>query len=409
MMIKRIIVFVYLGLFSTLALTGQVHSPNLLWTDISGQSERQVVVAQGTPELYNGHVTTVLLDDGKTMVAVWSREHGGAADFLAFSHDGGLTWDKKDAPEEWYGLVCCPSIYKLTDKKGKQRLFVFGLRHNGPGKYLANWGDPSRDHRKMAYSYSEDGGKTWSKLVLIPWSNDENWNPESPFVYCIMPFTSIIRLKNGDYLAMYGTRQSYEERVPGKICQAVSHDGGLTWETGRIVGESSGRALGEPCLLRSPDGNTLLCVTRENNRIGNSMMMTSDDEGKTWSPMRETPWGLTGDRHQMVYIPDTFPPRGPMYTRIIAVFRDMALGSPTKGHFVAWVGTWGDILEGRSGQYKVKLLHSFNNFDCGYPGLEVLPDGTIVATTYIKYHPGPELNSIVSVRFKIDELDALFQ
>jgi len=43
--------------------------------------------------------------------------------------------------------------------------------------------------------------------------------------------------------------------------------------------------------------------------------------------------------------------------------------------------------------------------DCGYAGLEVLPDGTFVATTYIKYTPGPEQNSIVSVRFELSELD----
>jgi len=87
----------------------------------------------------------------------------------------------------------------------------------------------------------------------------------------------------------------------------------------------------------------------------------------------------------------------------------MAPNSPTKGHFVAWVGTWSDITDGRSGQYKVKLLHSFAGSDCGYPGLELLPDGTIVATTYVKYNPGTEKHSVVSVRFKIEELDALFR
>ena len=95
--------------------------------------------------------------------------------------------------------------------------------------------------------------------------------------------------------------------------------------------------------------------------------------------------------------------------RIISVFRDMAPNSPTKGHFVAWVGTYRDIMDGFSGQYKVKLLHNYAGADCGYPGLELLPDGTIVATTYIKYHPGKEKHSVVSVRFTIDELDALFK
>jgi len=38
-----------------------------------------------------------------------------------------------------------------------------------------------------------------------------------------------------------------------------------------------------------------------------------------------------------------------------------------------------------------------------YPGLELLPDATFVATTYIQYLPD-ELQSIVSVRFRLDEV-----
>lgn len=81
--------------------------------------------------------------------------------------------------------------------------------------------------------------------------------------------------------------------------------------------------------------------------------------------------------------------------------------STTRGHFVAWVGDYADIAAKRPGRYRVKLLHSHAGSDCGYPGLEVTPDGTIVATTYIKYRPGAEKHSIVSTRFTLDETDAL--
>ena len=66
-----------------------------------------------------------------------------------------------------------------------------------------------------------------------------------------------------------------------------------------------------------------------------------------------------------------------------------------------------DILAGRPGQYRIKLLHSHAGGDCGYPGVEVLPDGTIVATTYIKYRPGPEKHSVVCTRFRLEETDRL--
>ena len=108
-----------------------------------------------------------------------------------------------------------------------------------------------------------------------------------------------------------------------------------------------------------------------------------------------------GDRHQHISLPDG---------RLVIAFRDMGDDSPTREHFVAWVGRYEGIVGGRDGDYKIKLLHSHNSqnrSDCGYPGLELLPDGTIVATTYVKYRPGPELSSVVSTRFKIADTDAL--
>jgi hypothetical protein len=38
--------------------------------------------------------------------------------------------------------------------------------------------------------------------------------------------------------------------------------------------------------------------------------------------------------------------------------------------------------------------------------MELLPDGTIVATTYIKYRPGKKKHSVVSTRFTMKEIDA---
>ena len=371
---RSILVFC-LALVTAISSAAQDYRSNLPWRDFSEKTDHHVVIAAGTPDLYNGHPTTVLMDDSKTMICTWSKNHGGPADFIGFSYDGGLTWVNKAAPAEWKGMVNCPSIYKLTDKNGRQRLFVFAQLES------------NATYREMGYSCSEDGGKTWGSIVRLG----------KP---CIMAFTSIIRLKNGDYLGMYHRGNSDQDRAPLKLWQSVSHDGGLTWDESKLVGEVSDKSPCEPCVLRSPDGNTLLCLARENQRKGCSLMMTSKDEGKTWTPLKETPWGLTGDRHMAIYLPDG---------RIISVFRDMAPNSPTKGHFVAWVGTWSDITDGRAGQYKVKLLHSFAGSDCGYPGLELLPDGTIVATTYVKYNPGTEKHSVVSVRFKIEELDALFR
>lgn len=84
----------------------------------------------------------------------------------------------------------------------------------------------------------------------------------------------------------------------------------------------------------------------------------------------------------------------------------MAPNSPTKGHFVAWV-SYKDLVEGTSGQYRIKLLHSFAGSDCGYPGLEVMPDGSLLAVTYIKNEPGNTKHSIVQVKFDLKDTDKL--
>lgn len=362
---KKLWIILCVGLFTSSLLA---QSPEVLpWVDLSKDKTRHTVIARGTESLYNGHPTTVMLDDNKTIYCSWSYDHGGKLGFLSVSKDTGITWNKIPVPDDWETARNCPSIYLLKDKKGVERLMVFAA------------------HPQMPYSYSEDMGQSWSPMKSLG-------------MPCVMAFSSITQLSNGYYLGLYHRGYNDEDKSPLTLWQSISKDGGLTWEIPQIVGKKDGKSPCEPFVLKSPDGKVLVCIARENQRKGHSLMMTSYDEGKTWSEMTETCWGLTGDRHIIKYTPDN---------RLVAVFRDMAPDSPTKGHFVAWVGTFNDLKNSYTGQYKVKLLHSYAGPDCGYPGLEILPDGTIIATTYVKYFPGKEKHSIVSVRFKLDETDAM--
>jgi hypothetical protein len=94
--------------------------------------------------------------------------------------------------------------------------------------------------------------------------------------------------------------------------------------------------------------------------------------------------------------------------RLFITFRDTTHESPTRGDWVAWVGRYADIVEGREGQYRVRLMKNHKSMDCAYSGLEVLPDGTFVATTYGHWTPG-EPPYVVSVRLRLEELDRMAQ
>ena len=85
-------------------------------------------------------------------------------------------------------------------------------------------------------------------------------------------------------------------------------------------------------------------------------------------------------------------------------FRDTTHESGTKGDWVAWVGRYEDIVKGNEGQYRVRLMQNYKSGDCAYPGVELLPDGTFVTTTYGHWTTN-EPPYIASVRLDLSELD----
>lgn len=347
--------------------------PNLSTIDLSDQTDRQNVIAKGTQATYQGHPTTVSMADGKTVFCVWCINHGGSAGPMARSDDGGRTWARLDdsLPLGYQTHQNCPSIYRVLGPDGTERLWVFSAAlgdRSGPG---------------MPSIMSEDGGETWTEMPPLGFP-------------CVMTFSSIVRLADGRYLGLYHKGPEGKDRSPLEVLQAITADGGFTWSSPKVVASVEGKNPCEPFVFRSPGGDELCCLMRENTHTENSLMMFSSDEGETWSPPTDTPWGLTGDRHIGVRLDDG---------RYFFAFRDMAPGSTTRGHFVGWLGTYEDIKNNRAGQARLKLLHSHasSTSDCGYPGVEKLADGTILVTTYIKYRPGPEKHSVVTVRLSPDD------
>ena len=332
--------------------------------DMAFETWRQVIV-ESIPGQYLGHPTTVLMPDNKTIFVTYPLGHGGPSAVLKKSTDGGLTWSERlPVPDNWATATNCPCIHRLVDPHGVARLFVF----EGNGQ--------------MRQACSEDGGETWTPF-------------EPNGLHCVVAPITIVPIRGNRLLMHYHRGFSEQDRSPLTIWQSISEDGGLTWAPERKVGEKLGADPCEPAIIRSPDGTQLASIMRENSRRYNSLLMTSNDEGETWTELVEAPASLTGDRHMPRYAPDG---------RLVMTFRDTAADSPTRGDFVAWVGTYDDMVNLREGQYRVRLLAPPKKFDLGYPGLELLPDGTFVTTTYAELVAGQK-NSVISVRFTMDDID----
>ena len=77
------------GYMSSKQTLGFLNAAPLRRIDLSADTARQVVVDREEGQ-YLGHVTTVLLEDGKTIIAVYPKGHGKGAIVMKRSTDGGL-------------------------------------------------------------------------------------------------------------------------------------------------------------------------------------------------------------------------------------------------------------------------------------------------------------------------------
>jgi hypothetical protein len=342
--------------------------------DLAAETDRQIIVDR-EPGQYLGHPTTCLLEDGKTSLCVYPKGHGRGGIVYKRSTDGGLTWSERlPTPKSWSTSKEVPTLHRVIGPDGKKRIIMWS------GLY------PAR------LAVTEDDGKTWSELKPVG-----DWGG-----IVVMGCLEALKTGPGHYMAMFHDDGRFftakaKRKKPAvfTLYKTFSKDGGLTWSFPEAIFSRSDVHLCEPGLVRSPNGKRMAVLLRENSRKKNSHVIFSKDEGQTWSEPRELPASLTGDRHTGRYAPDG---------RLFISFRDTTLESATRGDWVAWVGKFRDIARGREGQYRVRLMDNHKGFDCSYPGVELLPDGTLMTTTYGHWTKG-ESPYIVSVRLKLEELD----
>ena len=390
--------------------------------DLNNDVNRQILVDREEGQ-YLGHVSSVLLEDGKTIVAVYPKGHGRGPIILKKSFDGGLTWtDRLPLPESFKTSLEVPTIYRLKDAQGKERLILFSghfpirtavseddgdtwsdlaplddyggicvmgdvIALDKPGHYMALFHDElnafyggDRREKIRFLRYEKDGQYKYLRLTLHMQEDGAFRQVERALV----EGDDSIPEENG--VLLYETHfGKFDAGTHFHVNKIITHDGGLTWSQPQTIARHPIAHFCEPGMIRLKDGR-IAVLLRENSRRLNSHIMYSFDEGQTFTKPVELPDVLTGDRHTCRRLKDG---------RIAITFRDMNRRGDTFGDWVMWIGSDDDLIHLTDGQYRIRLkdnhpaVHS--ECDCAYPGMQILPDGTIVALTYGHWKPWKQI------------------
>ena len=337
---------------------------------------------------YLGQPDMVMLDDNRTLITVYPVGHGHGALVMKVSEDAGETWSEKtDIPSSWSKSLETPTIYKLHLANGTTRLMLItGLPNWGTGETDANghiggWNT----------SYSDDGGKTWTEY--------KNWyekKADGSTNYTIVAMASMIQLKdeNGNDIQKWMGVYHDADYVNYKTYLTFDENGNEQWsEPEKYLSEyraiESTYQMCEIGMFRSPDGKRIVGLARSQSHNNPSTLIYSDDEGETWSEPMDLPGSLAGERHKALY--------DPVSGKLVITFREIqydlnknnqfdGANDWMAGDWVAWVGTYEDLMEQNDGQCHILLCEDWANNrysgDTGYTGMVVLPDGTFVMDSY---------------------------
>ena len=374
---------------------------------------------------YMAHPDSVLLRNGN-ILTVYPAGHGKGAVLNKVSTDGGLTWNEtvENTPKSWENSLETPTVYRLEFTDGKEKLILISANPKWP-----NMSTPGG----FECSISENEGKTWTEFQRF-YGNDSS----SPVVP-IVAMASLTRLKeNGEFTDAWMGLFHDSDFYNYKTVLSFDKDGNMQWSAPekylaphREIEKSAQMCEVEVIRSDMGKGDELCLIARSQSKKINSMVAFSSDEGKTWSEPKEAPAALNGERHKADYTPDG---------RLFITFRSIERGEKaylyskrvdrTKGWIseglVAWVGTYEDLKNGSEGEYRIKIAHIYDggqtepeyyaNADTGYCGNVVLPDGTIVTSSYGKYSPdekasdGKSLKTFIcSKRINLKDTDALVE
>jgi len=300
--------------------------------------------------------------DGKTLLVSYPDGHGRGNLILRRSTDAGHTWKAVEIAAQRVDET--PILYRLDLPGGGERILLVTCR---PRQSVLEW------------MWSDDLGDIWSER--------QTWQLEGT-QGIIVALASLWPVP-GDTPRWRGifhdfNFDNYTVDLTLDAANACRFDNlrriGYATPEGHANAKRAG--LCEAGLVTRGDGKRIALLFRPEKRLTNSMVSFSDDAGLTWTDPRELPGALTGHRHEAVNLPDG---------RTMVFMRDYSPlheENPSHGDWVAWVGTFGDLEKGNEGEYRIHLRRNYGNStnnnigDCGYSGVELLPDGRVLAITY---------------------------
>lgn len=374
---------------------------------------------------YLAHPDSVLLKNGN-ILTMYPKGHGKGAVLTKISTDGGRSWTQSvpDTPKSWENSMETPTVYRLTFTDGKtdDKLIMISANPKWPGMTTDGG---------FNCSVSADEGTSWTEFECF-WDNSSDC-PVIP----IVAMASLTQLKeNGEFVDKWMGLFHDPDFYNYKSILTFDENGNPQWSRPeRYMSDYRGieqkAQMCEVECIRSDmgKGDELCIIARSNSKKMNSLISFSADEGKTWTQPREVPASLNGERHKAEWTKDG---------RLFITFRSIERGQRAKAvlgsklfntkkwmseGWVAWVGSYNDLKDGKEGLYRIKLAHIYKdgqtvpeysaNADTGYCGNVVLDDGTIVTSAYGKFSPdetasdGSYKTYICSKRIKLEDIDYL--
>src|SRR5215831_9198784 len=348
------------------------------------------------------------------IIAVFNEErfpfhHDSGQTLLSRSADGGVSWSPPEVVLPWSettGNWDC-GVCELSDGSWIVNMTIAGFFKRGVraegvswrnGPKTKDWGDWTWSYKTMSWLgtfvvKSKDRGKTWSQPIPV---NVRPLKHGGCRLGCW-------QLDSGSILmGLYGRIHGYGEEGEGETTRSAlmrSDDGGSNWEYYSTLAFDPASIIDyeEPSMLRLKDGRLVSFLRTHVNPSGdakNMVLVVSDDDGFSWTAPKWTNiWGFPAEtialqdgRYLMIY-GYRRPPYG-----VRGVISDDGLTWDVKNEFVVREGgvpgrTVSDTPgssrmspgSGKVGSGAIDWRNPGVYQHIGYPSVDQLADGTIVA------------------------------